>query len=113
VGILLGFIPHKYHSLRQILCGVEEGTIPHSEATADMKMKWAAQIRQSVAQLHSMGILWCDIKTDNVLINDDSDAVVLDFGGGNTIGWVDRDKFGTLEGDLQGLDKILKALGQK
>jgi serine/threonine protein kinase len=60
--------------------------------------------------LHNLGILWRDIKIDNVLINDDGDAVVLDFGGGNTMGWVDRDKYGTMEGEEQGLAKIIEAL---
>jgi serine/threonine protein kinase len=60
--------------------------------------------------LHNLGILWRDIKIDNVLINHDGDAVVLDFGGGNTMGWVDRDKYGTMEGEEQGLAKIIEAL---
>lgn len=54
-----------------------------------------------------------DIKTDNVLIDDNGDAYLVDFGGGNTMGWVDRDKYDTVEGDLQGLQKMLAALGEE
>jgi serine/threonine protein kinase len=68
------------------------------------------QIKQTLAGLHELGILWRDIKTDNVLVDDNGDAVVLDFGDGNTVGWVDRDKYGTMEGEAQGLQKILDVL---
>jgi serine/threonine protein kinase len=76
-----------------------------------LKKKWSGQIKHTVAQLHRLGIVWGDIKVDNVLIDDNDDAIVLDFGGGNTVGWVDQDKHGTLEGDMQGLGKLLKMLG--
>jgi serine/threonine protein kinase len=92
---------------------VDEGTVPETEATTSLKLKWAEQIRHSLAQLHKLGILWRDVKSDNVLIDENNDAVLLDFGGGNTVGWVDRDKYGTMEGDQQGLQKIIKALGQE
>jgi hypothetical protein len=58
-----------------------------------------------------MGILWRDAETDNEIINEDGDAVVLDFGGGNTMGWVDRDRYGSMEGEEQGLGKVMEALG--
>ena len=45
--------------------------------------------------------------TDNVLIGDDGDAVIVDFGGGNIIGWADHDKCGTMAGEEQGPRKIL------
>ncbi|KAK5999060.1 hypothetical protein PT974_01448 [Cladobotryum mycophilum] len=112
IGILLGYIPHRHHSLRVLLDHVEDGTVPGQEATASMKRKWAEQIKQSLARLHALGIMWRDIKTDNILIDEDGDAVVIDFGGGNTVGWVDHDKYGTMEGEQQGLDKILHALCQ-
>jgi hypothetical protein len=111
IGILLDYIPHKHHSLRALLDGVERGTIAPDEATAALRQKWATQIRDTLAELHSLGILWLDIKTDNVLIDEDGDAVVVDFGGGNTVGWVDRDKYGSMEGEMQGLGKIMVALG--
>jgi serine/threonine protein kinase len=110
IGILLGYIPHKYHNLRALLAGIKAGTISPDEGTESLRTRWAAQIQVTLRGLHDLGILWRDIKTDNVLINDDGDAVVLDFGGGNTIGWVDQDKYGTMEGDEQGLQKIMVAL---
>jgi hypothetical protein len=111
IGILLGEIPHKHHSLRMLLLLVEQGTVPEIEATTSLKLKWAGQIKHSLAQLHKLGILWRDVKTDNVLIDENNDAVLLDFGGGNTAEWVDQDKYGTMEREQQGLQKIMKALG--
>ncbi|KAI9147046.1 FAD-dependent monooxygenase yanF [Paramyrothecium foliicola] len=113
IGLLLGYINHKHHSLRAILDSVDEGSLPETEATPELKNKWAGQVKESLEQLHKLGILWRDIKTDNVLIDDNGDAFLIDLGGGNTIGWVDRDKYGTLEGEAQGLEKLLKALGQE
>ncbi|KAI0534186.1 hypothetical protein GGR58DRAFT_483607 [Xylaria digitata] len=110
IAILLGYIPHQHHDLSMILDDIKTGLLPKTEATAAMRTKWAEQIKRSVAQLHELGILWRDIKTDNVLIGDEGDAIVLDFGAGNTVGWVDQDKYGTLEGDIQGLEKIMAAL---
>lgn len=111
IGILLAYIPHKHHNLRFLLDGIERGTIAPEEATGSLRQKWATQIRDTVAGLHAMGILWLDVKTDNVLIDEDGDAVVIDFGGGNTVGWIDHDKYGTMEGEMQGLNKIMAALG--
>ncbi|KAH6850504.1 hypothetical protein B0I37DRAFT_390598 [Chaetomium sp. MPI-CAGE-AT-0009] len=99
IGILLSYIPHEHHSLHALLAGVEEGTIAPSEATPSSRQKWARQIQETR-----------DLKTQNILIDNNGDAVVLDFGGGNTVGWVDN-KYGTMEGEEQGLGKVMEALG--
>jgi serine/threonine protein kinase len=78
-----------------------------------LRKKWADQIKNSLDELHKLDILWRDIKTDNVLIDVNGDAFLIDLGGGNTVSWVDRDKYGTMEGEAQGLSKLLKALGQE
>jgi tRNA A-37 threonylcarbamoyl transferase component Bud32 len=65
---------------------------------------------ETVTQLHRAGIIWGDAKAENVLIARDSNAWITDFGGGYTRGWVDEGKAGTLEGDLQGVAKILDFL---
>lgn len=71
------------------------------------RQKWAGQIRETVAALHELGIVWGDVKPDNVLIDNDNNAVVIDLEGGTTRGWVDRDVGGTLEGDMQGMERMM------
>jgi serine/threonine protein kinase len=110
IGILLSYIPHKHRSLHALLAGIEEGTTAPSEAAPSLRQKWARQIRETLAGLHGLGILWRDPKTDNVLIDNNGDAVLLDFGGGNTAGWVDNDKYATMDGEEQGLGRIMEAL---
>jgi hypothetical protein len=75
-----------------------------------LRNRWATQIKDSLAKLHNEGIIWGDAKAENILIDEDDNAWIIDFGGSYTIGWVDKDKAGTIEGDLQGLAKILAIL---
>lgn len=72
------------------------------------KQRWAQQIKTTLGALHERNIFWGDAKADNVIIDVSGDAWIVDFGGGHTRGWVDRDKSGTIAGDLQGLENILK-----
>ncbi|KAI0432103.1 hypothetical protein F5Y09DRAFT_329919 [Xylaria sp. FL1042] len=81
-----------------------------SERTVDIKRRWASQIKATVEWLHACGVVWGDAKDANVLIDKDENAWVIDFGGSYTPGWVDKEKAGTLEGDMQGLEKIMKIL---
>ncbi|CZS90903.1 uncharacterized protein RAG0_01781 [Rhynchosporium agropyri] len=53
---------------------------------------------------------WID-QADNVLMDADDDAWLIDFGGGWTKGWVDENLAGTLEGDMQAVGKIQDFLG--
>ncbi|RSL66066.1 hypothetical protein CEP54_003868 [Fusarium duplospermum] len=71
------------------------------------RQKWAGQIRETVAALHELGVVWGDVKPDNVLIDNDNNAVVIDLEGGTTRGWVDHDVGGTLEGDMQGMERMM------
>lgn len=76
----------------------------------ELRKRWASQIRRSLDRLHENDIIWGDAKAANVLIDQNDDAWIIDFGGSYTVGWVDKDKAGTLEGDRQGLAKILDIL---
>ncbi|KAK3186298.1 hypothetical protein K4F52_004836 [Lecanicillium sp. MT-2017a] len=64
------------------------------------RKKWASQVQETVRLLHQIGVVWGDGKPSNVLIHSDSDdAWVIDFGGGWTGSWLDREVGGTVEGD--------------
>lgn len=75
-----------------------------------MRRRWADQVREAVAALHEAGVVWGDAKPDNVMVDGDDNAWLIDLGGGYTEGWVDNDKAGTKEGDLQGVASIEKYL---
>ncbi|KAF1970866.1 hypothetical protein BU23DRAFT_472649 [Bimuria novae-zelandiae CBS 107.79] len=74
------------------------------------RQEWASQIRQTLNQLHELGIIWGDGKADNILIDEDDNAWIIDFGGSWTEGWVTPDLAGTLDGDLEALRKIVEFL---
>lgn len=76
-----------------------------------LREQWARQVTDTLLCLHERSVLWADVKPDNVLIDRRNNAWLIDFGGGYTEGWVDKDVAGTLEGDLQGLVRILQFLG--
>ena len=69
--------------------------------------KWTTQISGAVRYLHGKGLIWGDVKASNVLIDENGNAMAIDFGGGFTDGWVDERNQGTVCEDLQGLEKIV------
>lgn len=81
-----------------------------AQSPPNVRKRWKGQISTTIEKLHDKGIVWGDAKADNVLIDKDDNAWVVDFGGSYTPGWVDKEKAGTLEGDAQGLAKILDIL---
>ncbi|KAJ4412064.1 hypothetical protein N0V82_008864 [Gnomoniopsis sp. IMI 355080] len=82
------------------------------ETPLPMREKWASQIQHTVEMLHKAGVIWGDAKAGNILVDEHGrgDAWIIDFGGGFTKGWVDREKSDSMEGDLQGLANILAFL---
>ncbi|KAI9875045.1 MAG: hypothetical protein M1830_008995 [Pleopsidium flavum] len=82
-----------------------------AEASTSLRRKWAARVKYSIEQLHDCRIVWGDAKADNVMIDSENEAWMIDFGGGFTHGWVDEEKRETVEGDLQALSKIFTTLG--
>ena len=80
------------------------------EPPLDLRLKWERQIDETVMKMHAVDIIWGDVKADNILIDKEDNAWIIDFGGSCTPGWVDRDKMESLEGDLQGLAQIKRHL---
>jgi len=69
--------------------------------------KWTEQIKHAIEYLHQKGLVWGDAKADNVLVDKEDNAKLIDFGGGFTPGWVDRENDDTVRGDLQGFERII------
>ncbi|KAI1401357.1 hypothetical protein F4819DRAFT_458397 [Hypoxylon fuscum] len=100
LGLLLAYIDH-----RTTLYNAVEDDTPLA-----MKQKWARQIEDTLKELHRVGVIWGDAKADNVIIDKENNVVITDFEGGHTNGWVDAEKAGTVEGDLQGFQNIMAFL---
>ncbi|KAI0133248.1 hypothetical protein F4776DRAFT_125823 [Hypoxylon sp. NC0597] len=73
----------------------------------DRRKKWSLQIRETIAQLHEISVVWGDAKPDNVLIDSKTDDIyIIDFGGGYTDGCGAEATMNTIEGDVQASKKI-------
>lgn len=102
LGLLLSLVDHDDgRTLQSAL---------YDDPPRDLRERWASQVSNTVEELHKAGAVWGDVKPDNVLIDREDNEWVIDFEGGYTEGWVDRDKAGTREGDLQGLRRLLDAI---
>ncbi|EQL03594.1 Protein kinase-like domain protein [Ophiocordyceps sinensis CO18] len=98
VGLLLRYVDHQ---------GTLHDAI-QDNPRVELRKKWAAQIDKAVHELHRIGSVWGDAKPGNILIDKQDNAWITDFEGGYTPGWVDPDKAGTVEGDVQGLERIIR-----
>lgn len=99
-GFLLTFVDYK-HRLCKVLA---------DKSSPELRKRWQTQIKESLGHLHQRGLVWGDAKAGNILIDKSDNAWIVDFGGGYTRGWVDKEKAGTVEGDLQALEKIMDLL---
>lgn len=103
IGIVEEYIPHaETYEMSDLGRIGEVGAIE-----LDRRRKWSLQIRETVAQLHEIGVVWGDAKPHNVLINSNKDNIyIIDFGGGVTDGWGTRELMNTAAGDLKALKMI-------
>ena len=104
LGILIEYIKHE-----ETLANY----IGKDRITRSMKKKWEQQIVVTLRDMHRHEIVWGDVKPDNVLIDSNKDAYLIDFGGGFNSEYVDEDVIETVEGDLQGVSRIMEALSGK
>ncbi|KMU79495.1 hypothetical protein CISG_01913 [Coccidioides immitis RMSCC 3703] len=104
IGMLLSWIDCQYTTLECAL---------RADPPMNLRQKWADQLAASLDRLHLAGVIWGDVKPANVLVDTNDDIWIIDFGGGYTRGWVEREIAGTVEGDKQGLQKIKSFLLQQ
>jgi tRNA A-37 threonylcarbamoyl transferase component Bud32 len=82
-----------------------------ADVSPTQRQKWKMQINETVRRLHEHGLVWGDVKPENVIIDRSACAWLIDFGGSGTDGWVDEDVKETVAGDLQGLQRVVEFLG--
>lgn len=88
------------------ICGPLLEDAPFMEESQKERRK--RDISDAVSFLHKIGVIWGDAKADNIKIEKRSGRLVLlDFGGGFTEGWIDKELSETVEGDLQGVCRNL------
>ncbi|KAK5992439.1 hypothetical protein PT974_05843 [Cladobotryum mycophilum] len=76
-----------------------------------LKQNPGALARTEGGNGHASQLIWGDGKPANIIIDErGDDAWLIDFGGGYTNGWVDRDLENTVEGDKQAVENIRKCL---
>ena len=93
-----------------------EKAIPISKVeipSVDCTRKWIGQIKDAIQYLNQNSLVWGDAKASNVLINEAGNAILIDFGGGFTDGWVNEMNCEIVEGDLQGLEHIISFINEK
>jgi serine/threonine protein kinase len=100
LGFLTTYIPPNPEAARVDLFDMDNVPLARRE-------KWANQITGTLERIHRIGVIWGDASPANILIDESDNAWLVDFGGSWTAGWVDPELAGTMQGDLQGLAKIL------
>jgi tRNA A-37 threonylcarbamoyl transferase component Bud32 len=75
--------------------------------------RWRKQIKEAIDYLHSKGYVWGDAKPSNVLIRENGDIVLIDFGGGATSGWVSKENYESVTGDIKAWERIVEFLRKK
>lgn len=103
-GLLYHWIEHEWSLSFAVIDSGGQVTVSMDQR----RRKWAEQVQNTVTKMHSLGIVWRDVKAGNVLIDGKDDAWVIDLEGGYSRGWVDPENEGTLKGDEQGMEKLMK-----
>ncbi|WEW56510.1 hypothetical protein PRK78_001955 [Emydomyces testavorans] len=76
-------------------------------APLSLREKWIQQLQEMINEFHKAGIVWGDAKPANILVDMEDNLWIIDFGGSYTPGWVDGELVETVQGDLQGLSRII------
>ena len=94
--------------------------IPNAETLRDRERidsvelsKWTRQMKEAIDYLHSKGCVWGDAKPSNVLIRENGDIVLIDFGGGFTSGWIEEKHYESVAGDLLAWERIVEFMKKR
>lgn len=105
-GTVLGLLLTYIESASTLACAIGPNV------SKPLREKWTQQITETLKCLHDANIIWGDAKPNNILVDIQDDAWIIDFGGGYTEGWVDRVLAETIAGDEQGLSRIISFIDE-
>lgn len=104
-GLILPAIHPNLGTLVDQLSGPERQT-----PSIALRERWYDDIESMIHILHGKGFVWGDVSPNNVIIDENENAWIIDFGGGYTDGWIEPDDMETQRGDLEGLKRIKEYL---
>lgn len=100
IGFLMDLIPTSPQGLHLLSEGFWE--------RPELHRKWEKQVTDMVEVLHEHGIVWGDVNPCNVVIDEELNAWIIDFGGMNNVEFIDDAKRETVEGDWQGVKYLFR-----
>ncbi|KFA72002.1 hypothetical protein S40288_08073 [Stachybotrys chartarum IBT 40288] len=101
---------HRLPHLYGIVIDDADFIIETREPPLATREKWMRQVDTCLKALHDAGIVWGDVKPENILVEKDDNAWTIDFGGGYTEGWIERNMAATMDGDVVGIAKVRKVI---
>jgi len=78
--------------------------------TITLRTRWYNDIKNMIQILHEKHFIWGDVSPNNVLLDENENIWIVDFGGGCTEGWVEPKNKETQKGDLEGFKKMKEYL---
>ena len=113
---LLGVVIDDNAAVEAMLIEYIPSAIPLQERekiTGEELEKWSKQIKEAIDYLHCEGQVWGDAKLSNVLIRQNGDIVLIDFDGGATSGWVSKENYESVTGDIEAWEHIVEFISEK
>jgi serine/threonine protein kinase len=102
-GLLTTYVPCE---------GKHLGFAMMEDPSNELRKRWAGQIKATLDALHQADIIWGNARPENILIDTDNNAWIVDIGGTDVAKWMEIDKPTTAEDDLKGLTEILKYIAK-
>jgi hypothetical protein len=78
------------------------------------RRKWASHLRETVQQLHQIGVVWGDAKLENAMVHRETDEVFIIHFGFEPTRWTGtewKELTATVERDEQGLQDVMRRMG--
>lgn len=104
-GLILSAIYPNHGTIADHINGAEGRSLSVTSCE-----RWCHDVENMIHVLHNRDFIWGDVSPNNMIIDEDENVWIIDFGGGYTEGWVEPEDRETKKGDLQGLKRLREYL---